>query len=112
MNKKTVKNPLSNDKPGPGRPKGAVNKTTAILKDALIQAAINAGGGGDNGMVQYLTTQAVENPGPFLTLLGKVLPTQISGDPDNPLTRITRIEIVGVDPVTASQTKDEQHVTH
>jgi hypothetical protein len=68
---------------GMGRPKGAVNKTTAILKDALIQAAINAGGGGEDGMVEYLTMQARENPGPFLTLLGKVLPLQVSGEGEN-----------------------------
>jgi len=112
MNKKTGKNLLTGEKPGPGRPKGAVNKTTAILKDALIQAAINAGGGGENGMVEYLTTQATENPGPFMTLLGKILPTQIAGDPDNPLTHVTRIEIVAVEPVLAARQKDEQHVTH
>lgn len=65
-------------KPGPGRPKGSVNKTTAMLKDALLQAAENAGGPG--GMVGYLTLQASENPGPFLSLLGKVLPMQVNAD--------------------------------
>lgn len=62
---------------GKGRPKGAVNKTTALLKDAILQAAQNAGG--DRGMVGYLETQAIENPGPFMSLLGKVLPLQIAG---------------------------------
>lgn len=62
---------------GKGRPKGAVNKTTALLKDAIIQAAEKAGGKG--GLVGYLETQASENPGPFLSLLGKVLPMQIQG---------------------------------
>jgi hypothetical protein len=60
-----------------GRTKGTPNKTTALLKDALLQAAQNAGG--KDGMVGYLTRQAEENPGPFLSLLGKVLPLQIAG---------------------------------
>lgn len=63
--------------PTPGRKKGQVNKTTALLKDAIIQAAEKAGGKG--GLVGYLETQAADNPGPFLSLLGKVLPLQIQG---------------------------------
>lgn len=75
--KKTQKNLIGKGKAGPGRPKGMPNKTTALIKDAIIQAAENAGGEG--GMVGYLTLQATENPGPFLALLGKVLPTQVNG---------------------------------
>lgn len=66
-----------------GRQKGTPNKTTALLKDAILLAAELAGGQG--GMVQYLTHRALDTPGPFMALLGKVLPTQITGDPDNPL---------------------------
>ncbi len=69
--------------PGPGRPKGVPNKTTTQLKEALIEAASAAGG--EAGLVGYLTRQAEENPGPFLSLLGKVLPLQIGGDGDNPV---------------------------
>lgn len=76
---------------GKGRKKGVPNKTTALLKDALLQAAANAG---DGDMVAYLTSQAKANPGPFMALLGKVLPMQIAGDPDNPLHTITTIELV------------------
>lgn len=61
----------------PGRPKGSVNKTTALLKDAILAAADQAGG--KAGLVGYLKTQAEENPGPFLSLLGKVLPMQVTG---------------------------------
>lgn len=74
-----------------GRPKGAQNKTTALLKDAILKAAEQAG---DGDMVAYLTLQARANPGPFMALLGKVLPMQIAGDPENPLRTITRIELV------------------
>lgn len=74
------------EKGNPGRPKGAVNKTTALLKDAILVAAQRAGdkAGGD-GIASYLEQQAGDNPGPFLALLGKVLPLQIAGDKDNPL---------------------------
>jgi hypothetical protein len=59
-----------------GRQKGTPNKTTALLKDAILKAATDAGGG---DMVAYLTAQAVANPGPFMALLGKVLPMQMTG---------------------------------
>ena len=77
---------------GKGRPKGSPNKITADVKRAILEAAEAAGGNG--GMVGYLTLQASDNPAAFMTLLGKVLPLTLSGDPDNPLTTITRIELV------------------
>ena len=82
---------------GAGRPKGVPNKLTKLLKDAILEAATLAGNA--DGLVGYLQTQAVMNPGPFMALLGKVLPLQIAGDPDNPLEVISRIErvIVGVE---------------
>jgi hypothetical protein len=77
---------------GPGRPKGIPNKTTALLKDAILKAAERAGNKvGDDGMVSYLEVQATENPGPFMSLLGKVLPMQIQGDAENPLTITVRL---------------------
>jgi hypothetical protein len=75
---------------GPGRPKGSVNKATALIKDAIIKAAANAG---DGDMAAYLTKQAKENPGPFMALLGKVLPMQVTGIDGGPV-QITRIELV------------------
>jgi len=80
---------------GKGRPKGAVNKTTALLKDAILQAAEQAGG--KDGMMGYLKEQAEKNPGPFMALLGKVLPMQITGEDGGPV-QITRIELTAVTP--------------
>jgi len=74
-----------------GRKKGTPNKTTALLKDAILQAATNAGGG---DLTNYLQVQAMENPAPFMALLGKVLPMTVAGDPDAPLNVVTRIELV------------------
>jgi hypothetical protein len=73
-----------------GRPVGSVNKTTARLKDAILDAASQAGG--EDGLVAYLQAQAVANPGPFMSLLGKVLPLQLSGDEDNPVKVVHAIE--------------------
>lgn len=77
-----------------GRKKGTPNKTTALLKDAILQAAERAGD--QDGMIGYLEKQAVQNPGPFMSLLGKVLPMQVEGSGDDGEIKIsiTR-EIVG-----------------
>jgi len=79
---------IGSGKAGPGRPKGKPNKTTALLKDAILKAA--EGAGGPDGMVGYLQAQAAANPGPFMSLLGKVLPMQIAGDDGGPLQIIVK----------------------
>lgn len=71
-----------NTKPpkSPGRPKGSPNKTTALLKDAILQAAEQAGD--KKGMIGYLKKQAKDNPTSFMGLLGKVLPLQLANADD------------------------------
>ena len=59
-----------------GRQKGTPNKRTALLKDSILEAAEKAGD--KEGIVGYLLIQAKENPGPFMALLGKILPTQVT----------------------------------
>ena len=74
---------------GKGRPKGARNKVTAALKDMILGALDDAGGR------DYLMKQAGDNPAAFLTLVGKVLPLQVGGDPDGaPLVHEIRRTIV------------------
>jgi len=80
---------IGQGKAGPGRPKGTPNKTTALLKDAIIVAATKAGGAG--GMEAFLKAQAEkENNAPFMALLGKVLPMQVTGEDGGSIT----VEIV------------------
>jgi hypothetical protein len=73
-----------------GRAKGTPNKTTALLKDAILDAGKRAGGRG--GLTAYLEDQAIKNPGPFMSLLGKVLPTQVTGDGGGPIEVVTKTQ--------------------
>lgn len=76
------------DRSKTGRRKGTPNKTTALLKDAILAAATAAGGEG--GLQAYLELQAKTNSTPFLSLLGKVIPLQIAGDPDAPVQMVIK----------------------
>ena len=62
---------------GSGRKAGTPNKSSKLLKDAILEAAEAAGD--KEGMVGYLKDQAQANPGPFMALLGKVIPLQVEG---------------------------------
>lgn len=76
-------------KTGGGSRKGKPNKLTADVK-AMILAALDKAGG-----TQYLLMQAQTNPNAFLTLVGKVLPMTVAGDPANPVR--TSIEVAFVE---------------
>jgi len=70
-------NKIGSDNPGSrgkGRPKGSPNKTTAAIKEMVVTALNEAGG------IAYLVQQAKENPGHFMTLVGKVLPLQVDAE--------------------------------
>lgn len=79
------------DRSKTGRRKGTRNKTTRLLKEAVLKAAELAGD--KDGLVGYLKQQAKDNPGPFLTLLGKVLPLQVNGTSTVTIKRIERVVI-------------------
>ncbi len=57
----------------PGRPPGIPNKANAELKSLILGALDKAGG------MDYLAARAHDTPGPFLSLVGKVLPLQVTG---------------------------------
>lgn len=80
---------------GKGRPKGSKNKTTALLKDAILKAAEQAGNDvGSEGLVSYLQHQAKVSPAAFMGLLGKVLPMQVTGEDGDPVKVVTTVELV------------------
>ena len=53
-----------------GRAKGVGNKFPRLLKEAILTAASNVGGGGEGGLVAFLEAQArKENNAPFMSLV-------------------------------------------
>jgi hypothetical protein len=58
---------------------------TRALKD-MILGALDAAGG-----QQYLVEQASKNPVAFMSLLGKVLPLQVSGEGGGPVLIVTGV---------------------
>lgn len=62
-----------------GRQKGTTNKLNADIKAMILGALHDAGGR------EYLARQAEENPAPFMALLGKILPTTLTGPNDGPI---------------------------
>lgn len=61
-------------RPGAGRPKGSLDKGNALIREMVAEALDRAGG------VEYLARVAESHPGPFLGLVGKVLPIQVTGE--------------------------------
>lgn len=59
-----------------GRAPGTPNKTTAALKEMVLQALNECH---PQGSVGYLKAQALANPAAFMSLLGRVLPMQVTG---------------------------------
>lgn len=79
--KQTNENGIGKGTPGPGRPAGVPNKTTALLKDAIVMAAEQVGqdGAGKEGLIGYCKFLATNEPKAFASLMGRVLPTQVTG---------------------------------
>ncbi len=75
-----------------GRAKGSTNRTTASLKDAILLAAEDVGedGRGKGGLRGYLVGLAKSEPKAFSSLLGRVVPLQVVGEGDGPLTVVVR----------------------
>ena len=79
--KKTSENAIGKGKAGPGRPKGAVNKTTRIAKDAIAFAADKLGGG--ERLVAWAKEDAKNESAFWTTIYPKLLPLQVEGSGEN-----------------------------
>lgn len=66
---------------GKGRPKGSPNKATKELKEMILEALDGAGG------ADYLRQRATDprTASAFLSLIGKVLPMQVTGKDGGPI---------------------------
>ena len=64
---------------GKGRKKGVPNKFTLQVKEMVLAALDKAGG------PEYLYKQSLENPTAFMTLVGKIIPLQVTGQDDGPI---------------------------
>ena len=67
-----------------GRQPGSLNKMSGDIKTMVVGALAGVGG------TEYLMRQAEQNPNAFLSLVGRVLPLQVTGDGGGAL----RIEVV------------------
>jgi hypothetical protein len=76
MNKITEE--IGSGKPGPGRPKGALNKTTATAKEAIALAA--EGLGGTDRLIAWAKEDSKNEHAFWATIYPKLLPLQVSGE--------------------------------
>jgi hypothetical protein len=76
---------LGGKREGSGRKPGVPNKINADLKEMILGALSDVGGR------DYLALRAKDTPAAFLTLIGKVLPMQITGEGGGPVFVITGV---------------------
>lgn len=81
---------------GPGRPKGVPNKMTTEVKEMILAALDGAGG------ISYLIDKAETHPAAFLSLVGKVLPMQVTGADGGPIQSNVIVEFVATNARTDS----------
>jgi len=78
------------NKGGPGRPRGAQNVVNVLIKEAVLEAGINAGDFlqaqklcGSEGMVGYFEWLAVTYPAAYAGLIGRIYPSQVNAPVEN-----------------------------
>jgi hypothetical protein len=76
----------------PGKPKGALSKTTKTAKEAIALAA--EGLGGVDRLVAWAQEDPLNERAFWASIYPKLIPVQIAGDEDNPLRHSIRIEFV------------------
>lgn len=67
----------------PGKPKGAISKTTRTAKEAIALAA--EGLGGADRLIAWAKEDPANERAFWASIYPKLIPVQVSGDPDNPV---------------------------
>lgn len=75
-----LKSKRGGKRPNAGRPKGVPNKITTDIKQMILEALHAAH---DEGGLGYLTKQAKDIPNSFITLLGKIIPSEVKMESKN-----------------------------
>lgn len=76
----------------PGKPKGAVSKTTKTAKEAIALAA--EGLGGADRLIEWAKEDPLNERAFWSSIYPKLLPLQVTGDPDNPLQHAIQVTFV------------------
>lgn len=77
-------------KGNPGKPKGAVNKSTKQVKDIFAEAFTEL----QKDSATKLTAWGKKNLTEFYKLSSKLIPLQLTGDPDNPIRSELTVTVV------------------
>lgn len=84
----------------PGKPKGAVNKTTKQVKEVFAEVFAKL----QSHKTAKLEKWAAENPTEFYKLAAKLIPIQVGGDPANPIKTTLDVNIIHSDtPIAESE---------
>jgi hypothetical protein len=67
----------------PGKPKGAISKTTRTAKEAIALAA--EGLGGADRLIAWAKEDPANERAFWASIYPKLIPVQVQGDPDAPL---------------------------
>ena len=73
---------------GKGRRKGSLNKVSGEIRAMIVQALESAGG------MDYLAAQAQANPAAFMSLLGKLVPSELRAELAGSLTVETSFDAI------------------
>lgn len=85
---------------GPGRPKGTPNAINSDVRAMILEALSGAGG------ARYLQRQAIENPGPFMSLLGRILPRDMADEAGGSSVHLHLLAALQVQPLEVALPQD------
>jgi hypothetical protein len=79
-------------RPGQGRPKGSLDGNNRLIRTMVAEALEQAGG------IDYLVERAHDprTASAFLSLIGKVMPVQVTGEDGGPVQQVVRIELAAL----------------